>query len=487
SLISSHRDHIHNLGIGTTRGDILIWNSTPVASRLAVGNDKTYLRSNGTDPAWSTIPASEVLIPDIGSPTYTTVEHMNTLFHSTGWFSGGAITDAGGATINVAAGTGAMRASDSPVAQLLFFDWSSASGQAITANSIRYVGVEYNAGSPQVVVRTSNNFDNNKDFSLGTVVNEGGTLHIQNAPWKIGDHASAMIQRARGVAPIARDKAVGGLIFSETGTRNVVVSTGALWHGLTSFTVSAIDTDPGGAADTFTTYSAGGQEATGVAAWPNAQYDSSGTLTNMDNNRWANLWWYLELDGELVMVYGTAQYTSAAKAGEEATPSTLPNRLQVHGILAARFIFQKSAGTAAEILSAFDTPFSVLGVTDHGNLGGLLDDDHTIHPLLLGRSGGQTLIGGTAAGEDLTLQSTAHATRGSIFLGSSQFELDETTGQVKLPTGDIVVKTIHEVTDEGLVLSTNFNTESINGNTVLDSSTFNNHGTNNGATHNISG
>jgi len=53
--------------------------------------------------------------------------------------------------------------------------------------------------------------------------------------------------------------------------------------------------------------------------------------------------------------------------------------------------------------------------------------------------------------------------------------------------GDLRVKTIHEVTDEGLVLSTNFNTESINGNTVLDSSTFNNHGTNNGATHNISG
>ncbi|KKM17930.1 hypothetical protein LCGC14_1670850, partial [marine sediment metagenome] len=38
--------------------------------------------------------------------------------------------------------------------------------------------------------------------------------------------------------------------------------------------------------------------------------------------------------------------------------------------------------------------------------------------------------------------------------------------------GDLRVKTIHEVTGEGLVLSTNFNTESINGNTVLDSSTF---------------
>ncbi|KKL84897.1 hypothetical protein LCGC14_1960140, partial [marine sediment metagenome] len=409
SLVFSHRDHVHALGIGTTRGDLLAWNSTPVASRIGIGSAQTYLRSDGTDPAWSTIPADEVLLPLLGSPTYTHVEQMNTLFHSTGWFSGGTITDAGSATVNVAVGTGAMRASDSTVAQLLFFDWSSASGQAITANSIRYVGVEYNAGSPQVVIRATDNFDATTAFLLGTVVNESGTLHIQNAPWKIGDHASAMIQRSRGTSPIARDKVVGGLIFSESGTRNVVVSAGALWHGLTSFTVSAMDTNPGGAADTFTTYSAGGQEATGVAAWPNTQYDSSGALTNMDNNRWANLWWYLELDAELVMVYGTNQYTSAAKAGEEAAPSTLPNRLQVHGVLAARFIFQKSAGTAENILSAFDTPFSVLGVTDHGNLGGLGDDDHTIYTLksTLTAQGSIYLASGASTPAELAISAPA--------------------------------------------------------------------------------
>jgi hypothetical protein len=55
--------------------------------------------------------------------------------------------------------------------------------------------------------------------------------------------------------------------------------------------------------------------------------------------------------------------------------------------------------------------------------------------LATGLAGSQTLIGGTASGEDLTLQSTAHATRGSIFLGSSsEFELDESSGQLRLPT-----------------------------------------------------
>lgn len=342
------------------------------------GTERMTLDGTKLDLLNSTyLDANDVQLPLIGSPTFTHVEHINTVFHSSGWISGGAISDAGGATVDVTAGTGAIRATDSTTAQLLFFDWSASNGLAITANSIRYVGVEYNAGSPQVVIRTTDNFDDNTAFLLGTVVNESGTLHIQNAPWKIGDHASAMIQRARGTAPIARDKAVGGLIFSETGTRNVAVTAGALWHGLTSFTIGALDTNPGGAADTFDGYSSQGKEDTGIAAWPNTVYDDgaggTGSLTTMTNNRWANLWWYLELDGELVMVYGTNQYTSEALAGEEAAPSTLPDRLQVHGTLAARFIFQKSAATASEILSAFDTPFSVLGVTDHGNLAGLGD------------------------------------------------------------------------------------------------------------------
>ncbi len=79
--------------------------------------------------------------------------------------------------------------------------------------------------------------------------------------------------------------------------------------------------------------------------------------------------------------------------------------------------------------------FQLSGITT-GNTRTLTapDGDGTLL-LATGLAGGQTLIGGTASGEDLTLQSTAHATRGSIFLGSSaEFELDETTGQLKLPT-----------------------------------------------------
>lgn len=65
---------------------------------------------------------------------------------------------------------------------------------------------------------------------------------------------------------------------------------------------------------------------------------------------------------------------------------------------------------------------ATIAALDHGGLVGLSDDDHAQYALLAGRSGGQTLVGGTASGEDLTLQSTAHATKGSISFGTSAYD-----------------------------------------------------------------
>lgn len=59
------------------------------------------------------------------------------------------------------------------------------------------------------------------------------------------------------------------------------------------------------------------------------------------------------------------------------------------------------------------------GVTDHGALTGLGDDDHTIYALLAGRSTGQTLKGGTGSAENLVLESTNHATKGKVYFGAT--------------------------------------------------------------------
>lgn len=57
-------------------------------------------------------------------------------------------------------------------------------------------------------------------------------------------------------------------------------------------------------------------------------------------------------------------------------------------------------------------------VNDHGSLTGLTDDDHAQYVMNTGRSGGQTVRGGTGAGDSLFLLSTSNATRGTIRFGS---------------------------------------------------------------------
>lgn len=49
----------------------------------------------------------------------------------------------------------------------------------------------------------------------------------------------------------------------------------------------------------------------------------------------------------------------------------------------------------------------IAGGIDHGGLAGLSDDDHSIYALLTGRSGGQVLTGGTAVTDTLSLKGTS--------------------------------------------------------------------------------
>ena len=64
------------------------------------------------------------------------------------------------------------------------------------------------------------------------------------------------------------------------------------------------------------------------------------------------------------------------------------------------------------------------GAADHGGLTGLdPDDDHGQYFFLAGRSGGQSAIGGTAAGENITFIPTSHATGGSLFVTNQAGDL----------------------------------------------------------------
>jgi hypothetical protein len=337
----------------------------------------------------SAITAADISMAVVSSPTFSSVQHMQDIFHSSGWVSGGVLSDAGGGDIDVSAGTGLVRATDSSTVQLLFFDWSQSLTNTVTDGTARFFGIEYNAGSPQVVMKNTDTWDYTTDFPLGSAVREGSVLHISQNPHDVGDHANFMIQRMFDINKFQRDNQTGGLILGESADTNmyVTVSAGNIWSKLTKTAFAAFDSDPGGGGDTFDTYkhvSGTLTLTTGVTQWPNTQYDDGNDLVTMGSNKYANLWFYGEPDGEVAMVYGVAQYTQSALAELEEPPSALPIRIQTHSFLLGRLTFKKSATTATQVDSVFETVFLPTQAATHSNLSGLTGDDHLQYILVAG-------------------------------------------------------------------------------------------------------
>jgi hypothetical protein len=359
-----------------------------------------------------TIAASDVSIETTGSPTVDQLqEFIYTIGHA-GRRSGGEITDAGGGTIDVALGEGMLRTTDSETGVLRTVSWSNSLGTSIPAGTIRYVFIEWNGGSPQVAVRSSETTNWNTEFMLGSVANEGGTLHILNNPQNLADFGGRLLERSYETMPLQYATRVGGLSLSEKPGRYIYLTPGELYDRGNEFDITLKDTS---VADTFDSYSSAGLESSANTQWDNNQFDNGGTLTVLTNNRWAVHWWFVESDDSLVMVYGSSQYVSSAAAEQESIPSTLPLRLQMHGKLIAKAVFQKGASSYAVIESALETQFSSLLASDHNNL--------------------STLQGGTTAEyyhltssehteltdwlDDVTLGST-----GNLDLGASTFTIN---------------------------------------------------------------
>lgn len=317
----------------------------------------------------NTSAAANITLAKIGSPTYSTLQQMQDVVHSTGRVTGGAVTDGGSGTVNVAAGGGLIRATDSNVAQLLFFDWAASTGLALTDEDTNWIIVDYNGGSPAVAATTSDPTGNNTKVILARVYRSGTTVHIfDGVRSTIGDHAGLMMRSMAETMPFAH---VSGAMTSETGTRNIAISAGAFWHGLTRITTAAFDSSGAG---TFTYH-----YRNGVGGWTkqasqtqinNTQYDDGdGTLGTLTAGRYGVHWVYLSSSGEVEVQFGQGDYTLAL--AQEAEVPAAPEEVTVSSRLVAKIIIQKSAAVFTSIESAFMSAFAGAAISEHNNLAGL--------------------------------------------------------------------------------------------------------------------
>lgn len=299
------------------------------------------------------------------------ISKIITNIHSAGVIEGGIISDAGGGNINISEGSGYLREIDTDTGKLKQFSWDELLNQPIPVGTARYVGVTYNSGDPIVILKTADTWNNHTEFRLGSVVNDTGTLHILNNPWRAVDPINYINERFFETKPLERADRIGGLLLGNTGTRNVTVSAGELYDITNEFDIAAIDTS---GANTFDSYYDTTKQGSAIKQWDNLNYNNAGVLTPITPNLYANLWWYIEADGNLVMMYGTAQYPTSAGAEAEDIPAIIPLRLQTHGRLLGRFIFKQGTNVPVLIESAFEIDFTGTTANLHNNLGNLTYD-----------------------------------------------------------------------------------------------------------------
>ena len=108
------------------------------------------------------------------------------------------------------------------------------------------------------------------------------------------------------------------------------------------------------------------------------------------------------------LLESTYDANTILKADADDTPIALT--------VGASTIVGRAATGDIAALTAAQVATIVQSSIDHGSILGLTDDDHTGYARLAGRSGGQTLIGGTAANDDLTLEGTSNSIRTTSYV-----------------------------------------------------------------------
>lgn len=147
------------------------------------------------------------------------------------------------------------------------------------------------------------------------------------------------------------------------------------------------------------------------------QYDDGdGTPADVPANDYVAYWVFATNDPDTpiysVMGQRTDSNINNARNNnkyESLTLGTLPfaEMKLIYRVIVRRSGTNETISDTQDLRSVSNLPSGTYVATNHNLLTGLTNDDHTIYALLAGRSGGQTLVGGTATTDGLTLQTTS--------------------------------------------------------------------------------
>lgn len=334
----------------------------------------------------------------------------------TGAFSGGVVTATSGLGISVSSGSGFAQ---DPVDNYMKEVTWSTTPITLPADSTNYIyvtdagTVTYNATEPNIY----------QNIVLGRVSTYTSTIHFIDSSSIRNNQLPTRIEeyQREAIGPIYS----AGSLVSENGTRELDVGSGVYYFGNTRFSPA------GGTSITWGDHyrdGSGGFNHGTQSTVDNANYDDdSGTLAPLTTSYYAKHALYVSGDGaneKYHLVYSQTEYSALALAQQGDIP--IPPTNFIDGVtLIASIIVQEGATNITEIRD--ERPiigFKASGVsatTFHGNLLGLLNDDHTQYLLVNGSramsgsldmGGNQITNVGNVDGVDISAHGSRHLPNG---------------------------------------------------------------------------
>jgi len=316
----------------------------------------------------------------ISGATYDDLQDYINKTMSSGNVSEVDITDNGDGTVAVDGGQGYIRADSVSTSTLYSFDWSASSSMDTTDDALNYVYVDYNSGSPKLEYTTTlSGLDHTSQFVVGLVYQEAAEAHIAEAGQQLNNVIHNLYYYLWEHNGIER---ASGAVTSEDGSEDLTlnISAGVFYWALERITTAAFDSSTDGSADTFEYFyrDGGGDFTASTSSWAleTDEYDDGdGTPGAVTVNKYGTHWVYMTIDGDVYVQLGQGNYTlSEALAAER--PATMDELTNI-GIFIARIITQNGDANFIEVSTPWGTDLTIEAATDHGDMAGLTDDDHT--------------------------------------------------------------------------------------------------------------
>lgn len=244
----------------------------------------------------------------------------------------------------------------------------------VNPSAVNYFVADYNSGTPILKLITDVNLITESSvIPVYTCFRTGNFIH----PLDWDSIGRGMVNKIhQRLVKTQRFQRETGVMLSETATRVINISTGAIWYGANRI---ALETAISNVDTCFLYYHSAGQWTRQlITRYNNTQYDNGTNIVELTTNRYAVNWIWRGVENakHIYVVLGGGDYTLSQAQASTIPP--VPPIISGHCYLVGRIIVQKNASVATQIDNTQDVTFATRTVIEHNDLTGR--DALDVHP-----------------------------------------------------------------------------------------------------------